>query len=907
MKTVYFFGDGKADGSASDKNILGGKGANLAEMTILGIPVPPGFTISTDVCTYFMQKGEYPADLTNEVENNLHQIESIMGHTFGDSNNPLLVSVRSGARQSMPGMMETVLNIGLTSQTIPGLIQKSGDERFAYDAYRRLITMYADVVMEKAADIGPGEGEGIREKLEALLENLKLKKKVKNDADLDAEDLKCLCEKFKETIKIHLGQEFPDDPHTQLWGSVTAVFKSWNGKRAAHYRNIENIPSEWGTAVNIQAMVFGNMGEDCATGVAFTRNPATGENKFYGEWLQNAQGEDVVAGLRTPNPLNESSRIGGDERLPTLENDMPTIYAELDAIQQRLEIHYHDMQDIEFTIQNGRLWMLQTRTGKRNGAAAIRMAIEMLESGMIEEKTAIMRVNTGQLDEIMQPTLDTDIEKDFSIMATGLPAGPGGASGQIVFTADDAENWHNDGKKVILVRKETSPEDIHGMYASQAVLTARGGMTSHAALVARGWGKCCVVGCSEIQISAIEKTLSSNGTLLKEGDWITLNGSTGNIYAGEIPLKAADLQSNIFFKKLMELVDKHRAMGVRTNADSPIEAKQALEFGAQGIGLCRTEHMFFNPERIMSIREMIIAENDEDRRKAIMKLLSHQKSDFYEILKTMAPYPVTIRLLDPPLHEFLPQENSQIQELAQALNMSRNKLDARIEHLHELNPMLGHRGCRLGISYPEITEMQARAIFEATAELIMEGTTPYPEVMVPLVGSVSEFIHQRKIIDAMANQVQEKNKVKIDYLVGTMIELPRACATADEIAKEAEFFSFGTNDLTQTTFGFSRDDIGSFLPEYLEQNILAGDPFQSIDEEGVGSLVTMGVEKGRSVNASLKIGICGEHGGDPQSIHFFQRSGLDYVSCSPFRVPIARLAAAQAEAGLGGPPAVLFP
>ena len=897
MKTVYFFGDGKADGSASDKNILGGKGANLAEMTILGIPVPPGFTISTDVCTYFMQKGEYPADLTNEVENNLHQIESIMGHTFGDSNNPLLVSVRSGARQSMPGMMETVLNIGLTSQTIPGLIQKSGDERFAYDAYRRLITMYADVVMEKAVDIGPGEGEGICEKLEALLENLKLKKKVKNDADLDAEDLKCLCENFKETIKTHLGQEFPDDPHSQLWGGVTAVFKSWNGKRAAHYRNIENIPSEWGTAVNIQAMVFGNMGEDCATGVAFTRNPATGENKFYGEWLQNAQGEDVVAGLRTPNPLNESSRIGGDEGLPTLENNMPTIYAELAAIQQRLEIHYHDMQDIEFTIQNGRLWMLQTRTGKRNGAAAIRMAIEMLESGMIEEKTAIMRVNTGQLDEIMHPTLDTDIEKDFSIMATGLPAGPGGASGQIVFTADDAENWHNDGKKVILVRKETSPEDIHGMYASQAVLTARGGMTSHAALVARGWGKCCVVGCSEIQISAIEKTLSSNGTLLKEGDWITLNGSTGNIYAGEIPLKAADLQSNIFFKKLMELVDKHRAMGVRTNADSPIEAKQALEFGAQGIGLCRTEHMFFNPERIMSIREMIIAENDEDRRKAIMKLLSHQKSDFYEILKTMAPYPVTIRLLDPPLHEFLPQENSQIQELAQALNMSRNKLDARIEHLHELNPMLGHRGCRLGISYPEITEMQARAIFEATAELIMEGTTPYPEVMVPLVGSVSEFIHQRKIIDAMANQVQEKNKVKIDYLVGTMIELPRACATADEIAKEAEFFSFGTNDLTQTTFGFSRDDIGSFLPEYLEQNILAGDPFQSIDKEGVGSLVTMGVEKGRSVNASLKIGICGEHGGDPQSIHFFQRSGLDYVSCSPFRVPIARLAAAQAEAG----------
>jgi len=897
MKTVYFFGDGKADGSASDKNMLGGKGANLAEMTILGIPVPPGFTISTDVCAYFMQTGKYPTELTNEVENNLRQIENIMGQTFGDCNSPLLVSVRSGARQSMPGMMETVLNIGLTSQTIPGLIQKSGDERFVYDAYRRLITMYADVVMEKATDFETREGEGIREKLETHLENIKLKKKVKKDADLDVEDLKCLCKNFKETIKAHLGKDFPDDPYTQLWEGVGAVFKSWNGKRATHYRNIEKIPSEWGTAVNIQAMVFGNMGKDSATGVAFTRNPATGENKFYGEWLPNAQGEDVVAGLRTPNPLNESSRIGDSKNLLTLEKNMPTIYAKLDVIQRRLEAHYNDMQDIEFTIQNGELWMLQTRIGKRNGVAAIRIAMEMLESGMIEEKTAIMRVKPGHLDEIMHPTLNTDIEKSFPILTTGLPAGPGGASGQIVFTADDAENWHNNGKNVILVRKETSPEDVHGMYASEAILTARGGMTSHAALVARGWGKCCVVGCSEIQISAIDKTLSSNRTILKEGDWITLNGSTGNVYEGKIPLKAANLQSNSFFKKLMELADKYKVLGVRTNADSPIEAKQALEFGAQGIGLCRTEHMFFNPERIMSMREMIIAENEEDRRKAIMELLSHQKSDFYKILKTMAPYPVTIRLLDPPLHEFLPQENSQIQELAQALKMSRNKLDARIEHLHELNPMLGHRGCRLGISYPEITEMQARAIFEATAELIMEGITPYPEVMVPLVGSVAEFIHQRKIIDSMANQVQDEKRVKIDYLVGTMIELPRACATADEIAKEAQFFSFGTNDLTQTTFGLSRDDIGSFLPDYLEQNILAGDPFQSIDEDGVGSLITMGVEKGRSVNATLKIGICGEHGGDPESIHFFQKSGIDYVSCSPFRVPIARLVAAQARAG----------
>ena len=897
MKTVYFFGEGKADGSASDKNILGGKGANLAEMTTLGIPVPPGFTISTDVCTYFMKNGEYPEELTNEVEKNLSQIESIMGQTFGGSNNPLLVSVRSGARQSMPGMMETVLNIGLTSQTIPGLIKKSGDERFVYDAYRRLISMYADVVMEKALDFETLEGEGIHDKLETLLDNIKLEKQVKNDADLDAEDLKYLCDNYKETIKAHLGKDFPDDPYTQLWGGVGAVFKSWNGKRATHYRNIENIPNKWGTAVNIQAMVFGNMGKDCATGVAFTRNPATGENKFYGEWLPNAQGEDVVAGLRTPNPLNESSRIGGSESLPTLENDMPTIYAELDAIQQRLENHYHDMQDLEFTIQNGHLWMLQTRIGKRNGVAAIRMAMEMLESGMIDEKMAIMRVTTAQLDEIMHPALDAEHEKGFPVLATGLPAGPGGASGQIVFTADDAENWHNNGKKVILVRKETSPEDVHGMYASEAVLTARGGMTSHAALVARGWGKCCVVGCSEIQISAIDKTLSSNGTILKEGDWITLNGSTGNVYEGEIPLKAANLQSNKYFKKLMKLADKHRAMKVRTNADGPIEAKQALEFGAQGIGLCRTEHMFFEPDRIMAMRQMIIAENEEDRRKAIMKLLPHQKSDFYQILKIMAPHPVTIRLLDPPLHEFLPQENSQIQELAQTLNISQKKLVARIESLHELNPMLGHRGCRLGISYPEITEMQARAIFEATAELIMEGIASYPEVMVPLAGSVSEFIHQRKIIDAIAKNVQDENQINIDYMVGTMIELPRACATADEIAKEAQFFSFGTNDLTQTTFGFSRDDIGSFLLDYLEKKILTGDPFQSIDKEGVGSLVKMGVKKGRSVNTTLKIGICGEHGGDPESINFFHKSGLDYVSCSPFRVPIARLAVAQAGVG----------
>jgi pyruvate,orthophosphate dikinase len=897
MQQVYFFGNDKADGSAKDINLLGGKGANLSEMTNIGIPVPPGFTICTKVCTQYMDTGKYPEGLTAQVKNTLVKVEKIMGQKFGNIDNPLLVSVRSGARKSMPGMMETVLNIGLTTKTIPGLIEKSGDERFVYDAYRRLISMYADVVMEKSAGIEPGEGEGIREKLEDIMENMKSKQSGENDSELSAKNLKALCELFKIEVVKTFNEEFPEDHDTQLWGAITAVFNSWHGKRATHYRHIENFPGEWGTAVNIQAMVFGNMGEGCATGVAFTRNPATGENKFYGEWLPNAQGEDVVAGLRTPNPINESSRTGTDKNMPTLEKKMPNIYAELDAIQKRLEIHYNDMQDIEFTIQNGRLWMLQTRVGKRNGAAAIRMAIEMLESGMIDEKTALMRVKPEQLDEIMHPALDVDIEKKFPIIATGLPAGPGGASGQIVFTADAAEIWHKSGKKVILVRKETSPEDVHGMYAAQAVLTARGGMTSHAALVARGWGKCCVVGCSEIQISAVEKTLSVNGTLLKEGDWITLNGRTGNVYKGEIPLKAVDLQSNTNFKKLMELADKHRVMGVRTNADSPADAKQALEFGAEGIGLCRTEHMFFEPDRIMAMREMIVAENEDDRQKAIMKLLPHQKSDFYGILKEMAPNPVTIRLLDPPLHEFLPQEESQIQELAQALNMPRNKLDARIEYLHELNPMLGHRGCRLGIFYPEITMMQTRAIFEAAAELIKEGITPYPEVMVPLVGAVTEFIHQREIIDSIAKQVQEEKKVNIDYIVGTMIELPRACATADEIAEEAQFLSFGTNDLTQTTFGFSRDDIGSFLPDYLERKILTGDPFQSIDQKGVGSLVKMGVEKGRSVNSNLKIGVCGEHGGDPKSILFFQKMGLDYVSCSPYRVPIARLAAAQAEVG----------
>ena len=895
MKQVYFFGGGKADGTAQDKNLLGGKGANLAEMTNLGIPVPPGFTISTKVCTNFMDVGEFPHNLKIEVQNALEEIEKIMGQIFGDPENPLLVSVRSGARQSMPGMMETVLNVGLTSETIPGLIEKSGDERFVYDAYRRLITMYADVVIEKSAGIEPKEGEGIREKMDGIMNKMKSQQGVDNDSELSGESLKELCVLFKAEIVNTLGEEFPDDPDTQLWGGITAVFKSWNGKRAVSYRNIENIPHHWGTAVNIQAMVFGNMGDNCATGVAFTRNPATGENVFFGEWLPNAQGEDVVAGLRTPNPLNNLNEGSDAQKLPSLEDSMPTIYAELDSIQKRLETHYNDMQDIEFTIQNGRLWMLQTRTGKRNGQAAVRMAVEMLEEGTIDEKTALMRVKPEQLDEIMHPMLDEQAEKKSELLAKGLPAGPGGASGQIVFTADEAEVWHKNGKRVILVRNETSPEDVHGMFASEAILTAHGGMTSHAALVARGWGKCCVVGCADIRISVVDKTLSANGTTLMEGDWLTLNGSSGNIYKGKIRLKPVDLESNIYFQKLMQLTDRHRKMGVRTNADSPADAKQAREFGAEGIGLCRTEHMFFDQERISAMREMIVAGNEEDRRKAIMKLLPHQREDFYGILKAMAPHPVTIRLLDPPLHEFLPQEEEQISKLAEELNITTKELKARIENLHELNPMLGHRGCRLGISYPEITEMQARAIFEATAQLKNENQSPFPEVMVPLVVSVEEFTNQKKIINDMAETVKKETGTQFEYLVGTMIELPRACAIADQIAEEAQFFSFGTNDLTQTTYGFSRDDIGGFLPDYLDQKILPADPFQSIDQEGVGSLVKMGVEKGRSVNSKLKIGICGEHGGDPDSIQFFHKTGLDYVSCSPFRVPIARLSAAQAE------------
>ena len=895
MKQIYFFGNGQAEGSAKDKNILGGKGANLAEMTKLNIPVPPGFTINTDVCLYYLKNNQFPINMEDEIKSAIEKTESVMQQKFGNTDNPLLLSVRSGARQSMPGMMETVLNIGLTSQTIPGLINKTNDSRFVYDAYRRLITMYADVVMEKAAGINPVDGLGIRTILERELDQLKLNKKIKFDFELTAQDVKKLCEQYKKIIFLQLKKEFPDDPFVQLWGAITAVFKSWNGKRAINYRKIENIPDNWGTAINIQSMVFGNMGDNCATGVAFTRNPATGKNNFYGEWLPNAQGEDVVAGIRTPNPLNEASKTHKTLDLPSLQQIMPSVYTELNSVQSLLEEHYKDMQDIEFTIENNKLWILQTRVGKRNGMASIRIAVEMVEEKLIDEKTAIQRVKPSQLNEIMHPALDISIEKNTSVLAKGLPAGPGGASGQIVFSADEAENWQNNGKNVILVRDETSPEDVHGMFVSDAILTSRGGMTSHAALVARGWGKCCVVGCSEIDISSEDKTLSVNGITLTEGDWLTLNGSSGNIYPGKIPLKNVDLESNIYFQKLMQIADKYRKLKIRTNAESPTDVKIARDFGAEGIGLCRTEHMFFAPKRIAAIREMIIANNEIDRRIAIMKLLPYQTSDFYEILKAMSPYPVTIRLLDPPLHEFLPQDNEQIEKLALELQMDVKELKGRIKKLHEINPMLGHRGCRLGISYPEITEMQSRAIFEATAQLIKEGASPFPEIMIPLVGTSKELAHQKQIVNNIANQVQNDLNVELNYLVGTMIELPRACTIADSIAEEAQFFSFGTNDLTQTTFGFSRDDIGGFLPEYLTQNILIEDPFQTIDIEGVGELVKMGVEKGRGKNKNLKIGICGEHGGDPQSIQFFNKIGLDYISCSPYRVPIAKLAASQAE------------
>jgi len=896
MKYVYNFGNGKADGKADMKNLLGGKGANLAEMNLLEIPVPPGFTLTTEVCTeYYKNNRSFPESLANEVKDSISEVESIMGTKFGDATNPLLLSVRSGARQSMPGMMETVLNIGLTSSTIPGLIEKTNNPRFVYDAYRRLITMYSDVVMEKAAGIEPADGYGIRQKLEYHLDSYKTKNGLEGDTDLSEDDWENVIKIFKDEIKSSLGAEFPDDAEAQLWGGIEAVFKSWNGARAISYRKIENIPEEWGTAVNVQTMVFGNTGEESATGVAFTRNPATGENIFFGEWLTNAQGEDVVAGLRTPNPLNEDTKTNDTSHLPSLEDSMPKIYDELFKIKNKLEQHYSDMQDIEFTIQEGKLWMLQTRVGKRNGVAAIKMAVDMHHENMIDKKTALMRVNPNQLDELLHPALDKTSEDNATKLTKGLPAGPGGAKGRVVFTADDAESWNAKGENVILVREETSPEDVHGMHAAEAILTARGGMTSHAALVARGWGKCCIVGCNELNISVEKKQLTVGDNIIKEGDWITMNGTLGVVYLGQLDLIPADPDKNLEYKELMTWADEFRKLKIRTNAESPDDAKQAIKFGAEGIGLCRTEHMFFDETRILAMRKMILSDNDEDRRDAVMGLLPFQKEDFKETLKAMEDKPVTIRLLDPPLHEFITLEDEQINDLAKNIGIDSSIVSQRIASLHELNPMLGHRGCRLGIAYPEITEMQASAILEATAELIKDGLSVFPEIMIPLVGTVTEYIDQEKIVRKVAKKIENNYSIKLNYLVGTMIELPRACLTADEIAEHAEFFSFGTNDLTQTTYGFSRDDIGSFLPQYLDRNILPGDPFQSLDVKGVGKLVTMAVEYGRKVNPSIKIGICGEHGGDPDSIYFCRNNGLDYVSCSPYRVPIARLSAAQAE------------
>ena len=891
-KHVYGFGPGMTDGDAEMKNLLGGKGANLAEMSKLDIPVPPGFTITTEVCAHFNEnKQSYPENLEAQMKHSLKDLEKRLGTVFGDPDNPLLLSVRSGARTSMPGMMETVLNVGLNDFTRNGLIAQSGDPRFVYDAQRRLVQMYSDVVMEKAAGIEPEEGMGIRNQLEHELEKMKEQVGVSEDTELSATNLKDLVEIYKGKILEVLKKPFPEDPWEQLWGAVSAVFMSWNGKRAIAYRKIEAIPGEWGTAVNVQAMVFGNLGDDSATGVAFTRNPATGENNFYGEWLAKAQGEDVVAGIRTPNPLNEVCRTEHSGKLASLEQDYPDLYRELDDIRLGLEKHYHDMLDIEFTIQSGKLWMLQCRIGKRNGPAAIRMASEMVKEKLIDEKTAIGRVAPSQLDELLHPIVDPEAEKSTSLLAKGLPAGPGGATGKAVFTAQDAVDWEARGEKVVLVREETNPEDVEGMRASIAILTSRGGMTSHAALVARGWGMCCIVGAGEMKVDSAQREFTVGGTTIREGDKITLNGTVGKVYEGELPLIEPDITSD-YLSHFLSLCDGIRKLKVRTNAETPADAKRALEFGAQGIGLFRIEHMFYgegSEEPLFHLQEMIMSNNAEERKTALDSLFPFMKNDIKETLRAMKGLPVTIRLMDPPLHEFIPHDKKRQKQLSDSLGIDSKELARRSDALKESNPMMGHRGVRLGITHPEITEMQARSILEAAAELTGEGVENYPEIMVPLTGMSTEYDHQEKIIRGVASKIDNLD----NYMVGTMIEIPRATIIADKIAEKAEFFSFGTNDLTQMTFGFSRDDTGGFMPSYLEQELLPEDPFASLDE-GVCELVRMGIEKGRSVRPKLKIGICGEHGGDPKSVHFCHDVGMDYVSCSPFRVPIARLSAAQA-------------
>jgi len=885
-KYVYFFNKQKnTDGASSMSKILGGKGANLAEMANLNIPVPPGFTISTEVCVYYMQHGKYPLGCKAQIKENLKKLEACMGQKFGSNHNPLLVSVRSGARQSMPGMMETVLNVGLTDKTLKGLINKTGNRRFSYDSYRRLIMMFADVVMDKSKN----NNYNIRHFLEKNLEEYKNKNKIENDTVLEASDLSFLCEKFQNLVSKKCNAAFPNNAIEQLESSIEAVFMSWNGKRAKDYRKIEKIPDHWGTAVNVQAMVFGNMGNDSATGVAFTRNPSTGENYFFGEWLPNAQGEDVVAGIRTPYQINNYYKKTNN----TLANKFPKVYKELFVIQKKLENHYQDMQDIEFTIQKNNLWLLQTRIGKRNGQAAIKIALDLLKNKKITAKKALSRITSKHITELLLPSIDNKQEEKHKPIAVGLPAGPGAATGQIVFNSDKAEKLFKKGKKIILVREETSPEDVHGMFASEAILTSRGGMTSHAALVARGWGKCCIVGCNDIKINYNKKTLTANNRQYQEDDWLTLNGSAGNVYEGKLKLQKRDINKNKYYNQLMQLCKKYNFMKVRANADQAKDAAVAKDLGAKGIGLCRTEHMFFNPKRIKIVRKMIIANNNKDRNHNIRQLLPYQQKDFYKLFKTMSPFPVTIRLLDPPLHEFLPIHKDQIEELAYDLNAKFEKINHKIESLKELNPMLGHRGCRLGITFPEITVMQTTAILKAAMQLTAEGTLVKPEIMIPLVGSFNEFLNQKMIIKKTAENLLKSSNIKIKYLIGTMIELPRACLIAEKIAEHADFISFGTNDLTQTTFGFSRDDIGSFLPDYLSKDILRNDPFATLDTVGVGALIKIAIKKARAKNPKIKIGVCGEHGGDPQSIQFFNRQNFDYVSCSAYRMPIAYLSIAK--------------
>ena len=900
IKRVYTFGNGKAEGRADMRNELGGKGANLAEMNLIGVPVPPGFTITTDVCNeyYEIGKDQVVALLKEQVEKSLHQTEELMNSKFGDVENPLLLSVRSGARASMPGMMDTILNLGLNDEVVEGLARKTGNLRFAYDAYRRFVQMYGDVVL----GMKPVNKEDV-DPFEAIIDEVKEAKGVKLDNELEVEDLKELVVRFKKAIVEQTKKEFPTDPMEQLWGAICAVFDSWMNERAILYRKMEGIPAEWGTAVTVMAMVFGNMGATSATGVCFSRDAATGEDLFNGEWLVNAQGEDVVAGIRTPQQITlEGSRrwaelqgISEEQRkaeYPSMEEAMPEIYRQLDAIQTKLEEHYHDMQDMEFTVQEGKLWFLQTRNGKRTGAAMVKIAMDLLRQGMIDEKTAIERCEPQKLDELLHPVFSKDALGKAKELTRGLPASPGAACGQIVFFADDAAKWHEDGHKVVMVRIETSPEDLAGMAVAEGILTARGGMTSHAAVVARGMGKCCVSGAGAINVDYKNRTVEIDGVVLHEGDYISLNGTNGRVYQGEIQTQAAELSGD--FAALMDLCAKYTRLQVRTNADTPHDAEVARKFGAVGIGLCRTEHMFFDNEKIIAMREMILAENVEGRKKALAKLLPYQKEDFKGIFRAMDGYPVNVRLLDPPLHEFVPHDPKGQEEMAKAMGVTVEYIRQRVESLCEHNPMLGHRGCRLGNTYPEITQMQTRAILSAAIDLKREGLDPHPEIMVPLTGILYEFEAQEKVIRDEAAALFKEEGLEIPFKVGTMIEIPRAALTADKIASRAEYFSFGTNDLTQMTFGYSRDDIASFLPVYLEKKILSVDPFQVLDQNGVGQLVEMAVNKGRTVRPELKCGICGEHGGEPSSVKFCHKVGLNYVSCSPFRVPIARLAAAQA-------------